>query len=236
MKRAILFDLYGTLIDINTDEHDPFVYSTLSSYLSYHSVKISPEELKQSYFQGIKKYMALSEETYPEVDIFKVFSYILNTYGSRRYTRRIILDTILLFRSLTIRHFEVFPNLYDFLNKLVKKYKTAIVSDAQWTFTENEIAKLDLERFFNCRILSSRYGFKKPDSRLFNIALEKLKVLPEESVYIGDNSVKDLIGAKRSGMKCILFRSECKSYNEFEPDACFDDYSQLPEILKELSH
>ena len=36
MKKAVVFDLYGTLIDIRTDEDDPWVYQTLSRFLSYH--------------------------------------------------------------------------------------------------------------------------------------------------------------------------------------------------------
>ena len=37
-------------------------------------------------------------------------------------------------------------------------------------------------------------------------------------VYIGDNPQKDLVGAKKAGMAFILFRSEFKPYNDFQPD------------------
>ena len=56
----------------------------------------------------------------------------------------------------------------------------------------------------------------------------------EETVYIGDNLQKDLIGAKKAGMKFILFRSECKSYNDFQPDRHFNDYSELLKIIEEM--
>lgn len=234
MRRAVFFDLYGTLIDIKTDEYDPWVYSALSQYLSYHSINIDPGELKGLYFGGIRQYLNQSKETYPEVDIYKVFQDIMNRYGSRKYSRQAVLDAILLFRSLTIRQFKVFEGLYDVLISICKRHKTAIISDAQWAFSEAEIAKLGLNRFFNVRILSSRFGFKKPDARLFSIAMERLRVRPEDSVYIGDNPPKDLVGAKSAGMKFILFGSECKAYNGYTPDRCFSNYSEIENVLKEL--
>ncbi len=234
MKRAVFFDLYGTLIEIRTDEYDPWVYSVLSQYLSYHSVNIDAEELKRGYFDGIRQHLEQSTEPYPEVDIYKVFHNIMHKYGSKKYSETIVLDTIMLFRSLTIRQFGVFPGLYEALVSIGKRYKTAIISDAQWSFSESEIKKLGLDRFFRLRILSSRFGFKKPDTRMFTMAMGKMKVTPDESVYIGDNPPKDIVGAKKAGMKFILFRSECRSYNGFQPDKCFNDYSELEDILERV--
>lgn len=232
--KAILFDLYGTLIDIRTDEGDPWVYEVLSRYLLYNAVHVSPEELKRVFFEGIQQYINQSREDYPEVDVYKIFQNIMHRYGNRRYPKGIVVDTAMLFRSLTIRHFEVFDGLYNVLGLLNERYKTAIISDAQWVFAEPEMAMLNLDRFFHLRILSSRKGFKKPDVRLFNHAMESLGVTPEESVYIGDNPQKDLVGAKKAGMKFVLFRSECKLYNGFQPDRCFQNYSELENILHDL--
>ncbi|MEW6107956.1 MAG: HAD family hydrolase [Nitrospirota bacterium] len=234
MKGAVFFDLYGTLIDIKTDEYDPWVYTVLSKYLSYNSINVDADELKRAYFECIRQYIDRSAETYPEVDVYNVFSDIMNRYGSKRYSRQAVLDTILLFRSLTIRQFSVLDGLYDGIVSICKRFKTAIISDAQWSFSEPEIQKLGLDHYFKIRIFSSRVGFKKPDTRMFTIAMEKLKARAEESVYIGDNPPKDLIGAKNAGLKFILFRNECKSYNGFMPDACFNEYRDLSKILKEI--
>lgn len=68
-KKALFFNLYGTLIDINTDENRLSVYETLPRYLAYRSVEISPEELKKRYFSEIQQHFAESTEIYPEVDV-----------------------------------------------------------------------------------------------------------------------------------------------------------------------
>jgi len=234
MKKGIFFDLYGTLINILTDEVDPWVYSTLSRYLSYRDVKIAPKELKKTYFEDIQSQLKQSNESYPEVDVCKIFSNIMHRYGNKTYSKSAIVDTAVLFRSLTMRRFEVFQGVYEVLESLLKKFELSLISDAQWVFTEPEMAMLGLTPFFKFRILSSRFGFKKPDVRLFDIAMKKLMINPEESVYIGDNPQKDLVGAKKAGMKFILFRSEFKLFNDFQPDRQFNDYSELLKIVEEM--
>ena len=234
MKKGIFFDLYGTLIDILTDEYDPGVYSTLSRYFSYRGIKIAPKELKKTYFEDIQSQLKQSNETYPEVDVYKIFSNMMHRYGNKQYSKSAIVDAAVLFRSLTMRRFGVFQGVYEVLESLLEKYELALISDAQWVFTEPEMAMLGLTPFFKFRILSSRLGFKKPDVRLFDMAMKKLMINPEESVYIGDNPQKDLVGAKKAGMKFILFRSEFKPYNDFQPDRHFNDYSELLKIIEEM--
>src|SRR4030042_5014153 len=234
MISAIFFYLYGTLIDIRTDEHDPWVYSFLSQYLSYHSVKVSPEELKEAYFNEIRRHFEQSEEEYPEVNVSEIFHEIMLKNGNTKYAKAVFRDTALLFRSLTMRHFCLFPSVTDTLTRLAEGYQMAIISDAQWIFAGPEIEMLGLDRFFKHRIFSSRLGFKKPDVRLFELAMKKLGVKPEESIYICDNPQRALVGAKRAGMKCILFRSECLEYSDLIAEGCFFDYSVLENILNAI--
>ncbi len=234
MSKAILFDLYGTLIDIKTDEHDPYVYDVLSRYLAYHSVNITPDEMKRAYFDGIQQHLEQSGEIHPEVDIYKLFFNIMNKYGKKKSSRSVVIDIATLFRTLTMRQFRIFDGVYDALVALNDRYKTAVISDAQWIFAEPEVAMLGLDQFFDVRILSSRFGFKKPDPRLFRFATDKLGVSCEQCIYVGDNPCKDMGGAKRVGMKFILFRSECREYNGLVPDRCFHDYAELGSILSSL--
>jgi putative hydrolase of the HAD superfamily len=234
VKKAILFDLYGTLIDILTDESDLSVYETLSRYLRYHAVDIAPEQLKEEYFRGIKQSLRQSEESHPEADVHTVFSDIMQRYGNRSYPGDCSAAVAMLFRSLTIRRFGVFPGLYDALATLSNNFRLALISDAQWVFAEPEMAMLGLDGFFEARLLSSRFGYKKPDTRLFSQAVEQLGVTPAESVYIGDNPSKDLVGAKKAGIQCILFRAACCDYEGYTPDRCFDAYDELENIIAEM--
>jgi putative hydrolase of the HAD superfamily len=234
MIKALFFDLYGTLIDIKTDEQDPWAYDILSRYFQYHSLSIGAEDLKVVYFGEIEQHLRQSGEVYPEVDVYKIFNLIMNRYGTERYPKSVIVDAAMLFRSLTMKKFALFPHLFETLTRIEEQYKIAIISDAQWVFAEPEVAMLGLDRFFQQRILSSHYGYKKPDVRLFHAAMKKLRVKPEESVYVGDNLRKDLIGAKRAGIRFIYFGPEMQEYNGFKPDGAFSDYSELERVIAEI--
>ncbi|MCX8069208.1 MAG: HAD family hydrolase [Thermodesulfovibrionales bacterium] len=234
MIKAVIFDLYGTLIDIRTDEKSPEVYWHLSRYLTYHGVKVTPERLQESYFEGINKSLANSKEVNAEINVYEIFNEIMNRFGCKLYNEQTVIDVCMLFRSLTIRNFSLFNDVIETLSYLQSNYLIALISDAQWVFTEPELMILNLDRFFPVRFLSSKYGYKKPDKRLFEKALKKLDVRAKDAVYIGDNPQRDLVGAKNANIKCILFRNDTTKYNGYEADGVFYNYTELKYLIEQL--
>jgi putative hydrolase of the HAD superfamily len=242
--RAVLFDLYGTLIDIRTDENDPGVYAALSQYLAYVGVAIGGEELQQEYRRRVREALAQSPEPYPEVDVHDVFTAILQAYrrdgdaadsgsaGGPAPPAWSALSTAFLFRALTRRAFDVFPGAREALAALASRYRLGLVSDAQWVFTEPELRMAGLAALFPVRALSSRLGVKKPDPRIFAAALRALETSPADAVYVGDNPERDLTGARGIGMRCVLFGSA--TLGGQEPDGRFQRYEELEAILQDL--
>jgi putative hydrolase of the HAD superfamily len=97
-----------------------------------------------------------------------------------------------------------FPDVDETLAALKKKgMRLAIISNA-FPNQRVKLRGLDLEKYFENIILSSEVGFPKPDRRIFEVALAKLGVAPEESLYVGDSYEKDIVGAKNAGMKAVL--------------------------------
>lgn len=235
MIRALLSDLYCTLIDIRTDEGDPWTYETLARYLGYHGVHIGAGDLRREYSHRIHESLSQSTEKHPETDVHAVFGSIMHDFGKKIPDAQSIIDVSMLFRSLTIRRFSLFPHVGDSLAEISKMFAVGLVSDAQWVFTEPEIRMLDLGRFFRHTVISSRFGFKKPDIRLFHNALNALDVRPDEAVYIGDNPEKDLVGAKDAGLFFFLFGSERRDYGGYVPDGCFYDHRELAGMIRDLN-
>ena len=60
---------------------------------------------------------------------------------------------------------------------------------------------LRLEDFFDALVISSDYGFRKPDPRMFYIALAMLDVQASETAYIGNSYHTDILGAKAAGAR-----------------------------------
>jgi len=233
--RAVVFDLYGTLVNIRTDEQDPRIYEELSRFLGYSHVNISPEELRDAYFRKIREQIDRSKETHPDVNVLKVFSDILHEYGEGRMELRLPLYTARLFRSMSRKIFEPFPGVYGLLERLRERYPLALLSDAQRCYTEPEIKMLKLDWFFDVMYLSSDHGFRKPEPRYFRLALESLGgIRPDRAVYVGDNVFRDLTGAKTVGMKMVLVRSDEREYADIQPDAYIEEIAMLEDVLESL--
>jgi len=197
--RAIFFDLYGTLVDIKTDEHRADAFEALSRFLEYRRVFISGKELKELYFVEINQQIARSRERHPEVDVARAFDTVLRE-RARTTDRYLSMITSQLYRSLTRDYLRLFEDTFWTLNEFKKRYRLGIVSDAQRIFCTPELRALRLEDFFDALIISSDYGFRKPDPRMLHIALAMLDVQPAEAAYIGNSFETDLLCAKHANL------------------------------------
>ena len=61
--------------------------------------------------------------------------------------------------------------------------------------------------FFDVTVFSSVAGFQKPDPRIYRLAIEQLKVTPESCLYIGDGDSHELTGAASVGMHPVLIQA-----------------------------
>ena len=61
---------------------------------------------------------------------------------------------------------------------------------------------------FDAEVFSCSVGLRKPDPRIYLLALEQLGVEPAEAVFVGDGANDELAGAERVGMTAILLERD----------------------------
>jgi putative hydrolase of the HAD superfamily len=232
---SVLFDLYGTLIDISTDEQDIAVHKTTARFLSYIGVRIDAETLRSALLGSIEAALKESREAHPEVDITEVFGEITRRFGNGVRDRAPAVHAAALFRALSVRRLSLFPGVADALSRICGRYPCACVTNAQWAFAGPEMSVLGLDGLFRTVVMSSRMGFGKPDPRMFWAALAELGAEAGASVYIGDTPASDLVGAAAAGMRCIIFETEGREYGALRPDATFRDYRELPDLIERMA-
>lgn len=126
---------------------------------------------------------------------------------------------------------ELFPNTIETLTELKKRGKKLhIITNG---FSEVQFLKLKksgLETFFDVVICSDAFGISKPDSRIFNEALQQAGAQARESAMIGDHLETDVLGANAVGIFGILFdpKSEYKNFNSVKK---IKDLSELTMLI-----
>ena len=240
MIRAILFDINGTLTDILTNEADENAYRTTANFLSYYGVDISSSTLKESFFNLNRLQRKMSPEEYPEFDSAKIFADVISDYKTSFIAdeRALAQTASVVYRSATRYKLEPYCGVWDTLTILSKQYQLAAVSDGQSLWAEPELKAVKLERFFKFVLVSGDFGYRKPDRRLFDIAIKKLGVTPEETIYVGNDMYRDVYGARNAGLKTVFFKSNQgeHSYCGAEPDYIIYDFRQLTDAVEFLNN
>lgn len=63
---------------------------------------------------------------------------------------------------------------------------------------------LGLSEHLDTIVSSADVALRKPDPRIFELACERLDVLPDEAVHVGDHHYADIVGASAVGMTAVL--------------------------------
>lgn len=200
--RAVIFDLYNTLISIRTDEGDGEVWRALGRLLRYRGLPADDAVLRAT-FEAAARATRRPGEVHPEVDLPAAFEAVAAGLGYAGPTP-IGPELAGLFRALTMRSFAPFPDALPALERLRPAVTLGLISDAQRVFLEPELRLAGLDPYFTLRIISGDYGFRKPDPRLFAMALAALGVAPGEAAYVGDHPYHDVCGARAAGLTAIL--------------------------------
>ena len=237
--KVYVFDLYGTLVDIHTDENDMGVWEKLSLFYGYYKAHYKPQELKEAYERLVKdKERSLkstlendpkyAHEASPEIEITDVFREL---YAAKGVDADYVLavHTGQFFRVLTTEYVRVYKGTHKMLEALKAAGKEVyLLSNAQRIFTEYEMHVLDIAKYFDGILISSDYKTRKPDKRFFDILIEKYAINPEETLFIGNDSHTDIKGAQTAGFSTYYVKSNISPQNDMSENA---DYI-VPEFVE----
>ena len=107
--------------------------------------------------------------------------------------------------------------------------KIGMITNGIGQFQIDNIKALGIEEYFDVILVSEWEGIKKPDPQIFQRALAKLDVLPNESLFIGDHPNNDVKGAQNVGMKGIWKKDY--QWSNVDADYIVDDLAELPAII-----
>ena len=111
------------------------------------------------------------------------------------------------------KNFKQNKELFNELFKLKKQgYKLAVLSD-QWFLSKEALMSDKFYKKFDEVIVSCDVGYRKPNKKIYQLAIKKLNLLSKEILFI-DNQKWNILPAKKLGMSVILFKSNKQLFSE----------------------
>ncbi|MEE8437248.1 MAG: HAD-IA family hydrolase [Candidatus Neomarinimicrobiota bacterium] len=226
MIKAVIFDLDNTLLDFIKMKQ--FAVTAAISAMIEAGLEIDPDEAYESIFE---LYM---EKGWENQQVFNEFLELKVGYVSNK----ILAAGIVNYRRAREATLIVYPNVNKTLIKLMKMgIKLSVVSDAPGREAWMRIYHLNLHHHFETVLTFDETGERKPSAKPFRMVLEKLKLGPEEVLMIGDWPERDVVGAKKLGIR-TLFARYGDTFGTVDSGADWDvnDIYEIVNIIKELNH
>lgn len=232
MYQNFIFDLYGTLVDIKTDESKRSVWKKAAVLFSMQGAGYTEKELKKRYGElceeeGKRLYRRLKRR-YPdlakgqeEINLAHVFRRLYLEKGVKA-DKRMIADTMIAFRAITMEKLRLFDGAEELLIALKQAGKNVyLLSNAQTPFTAPEMELLGITAYFDDIMYSSDYEVKKPSGYFYDALFQKHGLKKEESVMVGNDRFADAGGAEEYGIDSIYLHTEQSTPFEDElPENC----------------
>jgi putative hydrolase of the HAD superfamily len=238
--RAVAFDVNGTLVRILTDEGMEQIFRSAAHFLTYQGIDLHRHQVRELYFETLREQHRTSPEEHPEFDAVGAWRSIIDGHLTD-FTRTLPagkLEQMPLFlaemsRGISRRRLGLYPHVREVLDVLRERYRLALVTDAQSAYTRGELHKVGLLDYFDPIVISGDHGYRKPDRRLFQFALDGMGVAAENALYVGNDMHRDIFGAREAGMPTVIFESGqgTSAYLDCVPDYRITDFRDLLKIL-----
>ncbi|MBN1429755.1 MAG: HAD family hydrolase [Anaerolineae bacterium] len=215
MLRAVLFDMDDTLIDWSpregnwvdlTQQHLAPIHEHLKK--SGHTVPDLPVVAEVYGEQSRRAWESIAPPEWKcprQIDILRS---LLIDLGLD--TEKMDMDNIQrLFAWGAIPGVRPFDGTLEVLQALrAKGLKTGLVTNASMPMwmRDVELKDMGLLEYLDVRLTAGDVGRFKPHARPFQEALKRLRVSPDEAVFVGDQIHDDVAGAQAVGMRAVWIR------------------------------
>ena len=249
----LVFDLYGTLVDIHTEEDDT-VWEKTAIYFGFYGAHYTGTELKAAFEDAMAERKAKAGQRYecfPDLPFEPVMAQLFRDRGVEEDADRLGIQASQLFRIASMEYIHLYPGALDALAVLRQKgYRLWLLSNAQRVFTAFELRHLGLGAQLDGIYISSDFGCRKPDGRFFRALLDEQNLDPAKCLMIGNDRDTDIAGARAAGMDTLYMHTDLTPAEQAKADPALlpgvapagcrhyefegDDWTKLVQLIMQL--
>ena len=217
----LVFDLYGTLVDIHTEEDDR-VWEKTAFYFGFYGASYTGPELKSAFQNAMRARevkAGQSYECFPDLPFEETMADLFRAKGVTENADTLGINAAQLFRISSLDYIKLYPHALEALAKLRKAgYRLWLLSNAQAIFTAYELRLLGLGDQLDGIYLSSNYKCRKPDLRFYQALIDERHLDVSKTMMIGNDRQTDIAGAKAAGMATLYMHTDLTPRDQAEAD------------------
>lgn len=199
--KTIIFDMYGVIIKESKGNFIPYTYNHFPS---------SEHERITKLFRTDNLFTKAGNGEITSDEFLTALGFENPQFHMRDYIEN---------------YLTIDEGFYVFAESRKDKYKYTLLSNDVSDWSKYITEFYDLNKYLPIKIVSADIRCRKPEPRIFGIALEHLGVPADECIFI-DNSVENLRAASKFGMDTILFNRDNETYSG-KTVYSFDELSKI---------
>lgn len=243
--KGILFDLGSTLIEFQGEWNDVMWRGAHEQidFFRAQGLQLDPDAFLKRHRELIMQFIEKGQQDWIEHSSDKALKMALADFGYPDVPQSLIDESLETLYAYGETLWRPFPDTYTTLNALRDAgYRLAIISNARDAGNVHRlIDNHRLRPWFDPILISSEFGVRKPNPRIFKAVLDGWNIGPDEAVMVGDMLGADVLGAKNAGLRSVWATMQAdRSSNEAHldtlvPDATIASLSELLPLLDSWS-
>lgn len=239
--KAVLFDLGGTLIYFDGDwaEVAEAANRELYLHLQQQGMRVEAEHFLGEFRNRLEEYYHQRDTEFIEYTTMRILRTLLAELG---YPDLADDNALKKLYAVSQAHWKLEKDALPTLERLRKTgYRLGVISNASDDAdVQTLVDNAGIRSYMDFVLSSAACGIRKPNPRIFQIALEHWKLTPGQAVMVGDTLGADILGARNAGIYSIwITRRADKPANRdhagtIQPDAQIETLADLPAKLDSM--
>lgn len=240
--KAVLFDLGNTLLYFNGnwDQVLPEGFAQLLHELRVSGVNIDEDSFIDRFSSRMLEYYVKRDTEYVEKTTASVLREFLIETGHQEVPDDVIRRALDAMYTVTQRYWIAEDDAQQVLYYLRERgYKLGLISNAaDDDDVRTLVDKAEMRQYFDFVLTSAQVGIRKPDAKIFEIALARFDIASDEAVMVGDKLSADILGANNAGIFSVWVTRRVENMEEqqaegvADPDAVIAELHELPGLLE----
>lgn len=219
--KAILFDLDDTLL--NRDK----AVDQLFNIILENYYRVTADDITKKMLKKFKEY---DKNCYGDGDKIKVLKPFFQEFPPELEMKES--NMIDFWDTYFPQCFKPEEEVHTLLDQISQHAKIGLITNGSTQRQKAKIKSSQLESYFETIVISDEVGYSKPEQEIFDIALDRLGVMASETLFIGDDLVKDVKGPQNVGIKSVWFNpGNIGNTTNISPDVEISELNNIPSLI-----